>query len=61
MKKLIELITAFALLAGIWITVYGLLISSSGHSAGLACSVSGAIIFGASLLGAILLVKDSKY
>jgi len=60
MKKLIELITAFSLLAGIWITVYGLMISSSGYSAGTATAISGAVIFGASLLGAIVLLKDSK-
>ncbi|WP_341908132.1 hypothetical protein [Fluviicola taffensis] len=60
MKNLIGLITTFSILAGIWLTIYGLLISNQQNFTGISCAISGAIIFGASLIGAILLVKDSN-
>jgi hypothetical protein len=60
MKNLIGLLTAFSTMAGIWLTVYGLMISHQENLTGISCAIAGAIIFGTSLIGAILLVKDSR-
>jgi hypothetical protein len=60
MKKLIGFFTTCCLLAGIWLTVFGLLISHAPNFTGITCAITGSIIFGSSLIGAILLVKDSK-
>ncbi len=59
-KRIIELITAVSLITGLWLLCHGLTISGWENLNGVSTSISGAIIFGASLIGAILQVKDSK-